>query len=426
MEHCPKSVHFLGVQNAMNDLIRRPQKIDASGRVIHDPRIPADRWRLNIPPSMNGGKKVRLFFKMAAEAKAERKRRIEAHEGAPPDLRTQLDERGATATDAINYYLKHAPKTQTISVAEGCNRFFLSREASNCKPRYISTLKSTLKPFVAKFAKRMMHEIQKDDLELYVQRLTAKDGRTQAAPRTRANTVGYLKALFTFAVEEGWRGESPAATLRKPIPDETAVSILSPGDVAKLIETALQEAYHDILPALLLQLYAGPRRAEVPHIHWANIKDKYLRLSITKVREVRAVALPAELIPWLERLRNGDARVLNIHGVAFSDSDTRGLEDAYTQRLVMLASEAGVATPRNVFRHTAITYRLLATQNSHETALWAGNSPSIIDQHYRGAATEDDAIAFYAVLKQLEPSLERYVASLPRVSKALNSQANAA
>ena len=98
----------------MNDLIRRPQKIDASGRVIHDPRIPADRWRLNIPPSMNGGKKVRLFFKMAAEANAERKRRIEAHEGAPPDLRTQLDERGATATDAINYYLKHAPKTQKL------------------------------------------------------------------------------------------------------------------------------------------------------------------------------------------------------------------------------------------------------------------------------------------------------------------------
>ncbi|MBM3874837.1 MAG: hypothetical protein FJ382_14110 [Verrucomicrobia bacterium] len=287
MEHCPKSVHCLGVQNAMNDLIRRPQKIDASGRVIHDPRIPADRWILNIPPSMNGGKKVRLFFRTLAEANAERKRRIEAHEGTPRELRAQLSERGLTPTDAVNYCLKHAPKTQKISVAEGCNRFFLSREASNCKPRYISTLKSTLKPFVAKFGKRMMHEIQKDDLELYVQRLTAKDGRTQAAPRTRANTVGYLKALFTFAVEEGWRGESPAATLRKPIPDETAVSILSPGDVAKLIETALQEAYRDILPALLLQLYAGPRRAEVPHIHWANIKDKYLRLSITKVREVR-------------------------------------------------------------------------------------------------------------------------------------------
>jgi len=405
----------------MKELIRPPVKVDASGRVIHDPKIPAHRWRLNLQPSINGGKRARLFFKTAAKAKADKQSRLRAHEEAAPDLVDRLGERGATVTDAINYYLKHAPKTQKISVVEGCNRFFLSREASNCKRRYISTLKSALKPFVAKFGKRMMHEIQKNDLEQYVQGLTAKDGRTQAAPRTRANTVGYLKALFTFAVEEGWRGESPAATLRKPIPDEAEISILSPSDVAKLIETALQEAYHDILPALLLQLYAGPRRSELPHIEWDNIRDKFLRLRLTKNREARSVEIPADLLPWLERLRAGGGRVLNIHGVAFSDSDTRGLEDAYTQRLVRLASEAGVATPKNVLRHTAITYRTLSTQNSHETALWAGNSPAINDKHYRGAATEDDAIAFYAVLKQLKPLLERYAASLPCVPKAPNS-----
>ena len=77
--------------------------------------------------------------------------------------------------------------------------------------------------------------------------------------------------------------------------------------------------------------------------------------------------------------------------------DTRKLEDAYTQRLDLISSAASVVLPKNVLRHTAITYRHALTGNLNETALWAGNSPGIIEQHYRGAATKADAIKFYEV-----------------------------
>jgi hypothetical protein len=47
----------------MKEHIRPPVKIDAKGRVIKSPQIAAHRWRLNVPASITGSKKERLFFK---------------------------------------------------------------------------------------------------------------------------------------------------------------------------------------------------------------------------------------------------------------------------------------------------------------------------------------------------------------------------
>jgi hypothetical protein len=38
---------------------------------------------------------------------------------------------------------------------------------------------------------------------------------------------------------------------------------------------------------------------------------------------------------------------------------------------------------RDVLRHSAITYRLELRQNKDEVSNWAGNSPAVIDEHYR-------------------------------------------
>jgi site-specific recombinase XerD len=382
----------------MKNHIRPPVKIDARGCRIKSPKIAAFRWRLNVPTSITGTKKERKFFKSELEAKDYARGLLAVRGSAGADLTARLKERGMSVADAIEYALLHAPSKGSSTVALACKAFIDSRRSDNCKERYIATLKSQLDLFEADFGSRAVDGISREDLEKFVARLTAKDGETPAAPKTRINFIITLTALFNFAITEGWRGENPATKLRRPALDEVSIAILSPEEVTRLLEIASRPEHREVFPALLIQLFAGPRRSELPHITWDSINDCYLRLDRTKVRRKRAVELSSTLLAWLAPFRSqGSGRVFAPANIDFDLRDTRKLEDAYTQRLDLISSAASVVLPKNVLRHTAITYRHALTGNLNETALWAGNSPGIIEQHYRGAATKADAIKFYEV-----------------------------
>jgi site-specific recombinase XerD len=382
----------------MKDHIRPPVKIDAQGRVIKNPKTAAHRWRLNIPASITGTKKERRFFKTESEAKQYAQSLLGARETAGTDLLGRLQARGMSVADAIEYALSHAPSKGSSTVANACKAYIDSRRADNRKERYLAILKSQLDLFEVDFGERTVDSISKSDIERFVAGLTAKDGKTPAAPKTRLNFIITLTALFNYAVSEGWRGENPAAKIRRPALDEVSTAILSPAEVAKLLTVASRAEYQDVFPAMLLQLFVGPRRSEIPHITWESIKDNYLRLDRTKVRQKRSVELNPTLLAWLAPFSaHRSGRVFAPANVEFDVKDTRKLEDAYTYRLEQIGSAAEVALPKNVLRHTAITYRHALTGDLNETALWAGNSPRIIEQHYRGAATKTDAISFYAL-----------------------------
>lgn len=49
-------------------------------------------------------------------------------------------------------------------------------------------------------------------------------------------------------------------------------------------------------------------------------------------------------------------------------------------------------------RHSGITYRLLAVKHDGEVALWAGNSPQMIHDHYKGLKTNKDAEEYWDIL----------------------------
>jgi site-specific recombinase XerD len=381
----------------MNDFIRPPVKVDCNKRVISDPKQRAHWWRLNVPASITGKAKERKFFKSEADAKRYAESLLEARAAIGTDLLRRLKARNMSVAAAIEYALRHAPRSTPCSVKDACKAFIESRRATNCKERYLANLKSQLDQFSEDFGVRMVDQVSKADVGRFLADLTGKDGETPASPKTRINFIITLTALFNYSVEEGWRGENPAENIRRPALDEVVTAILTPGDAAKLIEVGLLPANADIFPALLLQLFAGPRRSEIPHIRWDNIKDNYLRLDHTKVRQKRAVELPPALLEWLAPFAHLKGRVFSPGDVEFNPKDTRNVEDAYTYRLAQVAEEAKVDLTKNVLRHTAITYRDALTGDLQGTAAWAGNSPRVIEQHYRGAATKADALKFYAI-----------------------------
>jgi hypothetical protein len=184
----------------MKDHIRPPVKIDALGRIITNPKTAAYRWRLNIPASITGTKKERRFFKTESEAKQYSQSLIAARETAGTDLLARLKTRGMSVADAIEYALRHAPKKGSATVTQACKAYIDSRRSENCKERYLANLESQLDLFEADFGNRSVDSITKSDIERFLAGLTAKDGETPAAPKTRINHIITLTALFNFAV----------------------------------------------------------------------------------------------------------------------------------------------------------------------------------------------------------------------------------
>ena len=53
--------------------------------------------------------------------------------------------------------------------------------------------------------------------------------------------------------------------------------------------------------------------------------------------------------------------------------------------------------PRNVLRHSFISYRIAQVKSADQVALEAGNSPSIIFKHYRELTTEEQADKWFSI-----------------------------
>lgn len=363
-----------------------PQKVDASERLIRDPKVRAHRWRLNVPESFGDGTRERRYFLSEGEAKEAREAllRQRAAAGGAVDLVEQLRVRGVSVGQALQFALDRMPRNESKTVDEAVPLFLASRVRANCKPRYIDNLTSQLGIFQKKFGRKPTDAVAADALEIFV------EGRGR--PKTRVNYVITLRAFFNFCVAQGWASESPAVGLVQPKLDEVPVRILSVPEVEGHLATLSVACFDAIRPAALLQLFAGVRRSELPHIVWQDIRDGYLRLEKTKIRKKRAVALPDNLRAYLAQAAGpAAARLLSPPDFTYDINETRPIEDWYSAQLADLGFE------KNVLRHTAITYRDAHTGNHADTASWAGNSVGIVEEHYRGAATKADAEKFYAL-----------------------------
>ena len=63
-----------------------------------------------------------------------------------------------------------------------------------------------------------------------------------------------------------------------------------------------------------------------------------------------------------------------------------------------LARALGIEWPRNVLRHSFISYRIAAVKSADQVALEAGNSPAIIFKHYHELTTESQADSWFSIL----------------------------
>jgi integrase len=152
---------------------------------------------------------------------------------------------------------------------------------------------------------------------------------------------------------------------------------------------ALLRYFHGKEPALLGPLvmagFCGMRRAEVHGQAWEdiNLVEKHARVTAAKrgTPARRLVPLCDAAVEWL----------LLCPARKGALSDILAMD-----RIRLLAIEAKFKLPENCFRHAYISHRVAATGNIPQASLDAGNSPQIINRHYRELVTKAEGDSWFA------------------------------
>lgn len=111
---------------------------------------------------------------------------------------------------------------------------------------------------------RRMADITKDDIELA---LVSLSGKSESVYR---KTVMLYKRIFGAAEDSGIIEKSPCRKLSKGgVPQEEKVALTD--DQAATLLDAVRTATTDILPFVMIGLYAGLRREEILGLQWRNV-----------------------------------------------------------------------------------------------------------------------------------------------------------
>jgi integrase len=267
------------------------------------------------------------------------------------------------------------PAACSLTVAETVNEFLIAKARAARSDRYLRQIRVSLSSFARGRTGRSISEITVSDVEKW---LFSKDWKV----RTMRGYLADVRTLFNFAVRRGYLKSSAAAAVE--LPDDTssneAPGIHTPAQVAAVLSVA-QSHDLDVLRHLVIRYFAGVRSAEAHRLREENIlSDRgYIEIpaSKSKTRRRRLVKIQPNLAAWL---------ALGGH-----------LRAMHPQRIREAVKLAGLLWPKNVTRHSFVSYHLAAFENAGKTALEAGHSEAMLFGHYRELVTRQAATEFWNI-----------------------------
>ena len=293
-----------------------------------------------------------------------------------------------------------------ITVKEAYDKFIAEKELNNLRADSIRNLEVR----VGFLSKGHPDRLVSDVLSDHLRDIVFKEGRSAV---TNDNVRRALSSFFTWAMEHKFCAANPMLAIKPVKTERDEPETLSVGQARNLIEKAAAFKDGVILPYIALGLFAGIRPTELARITWDNIDLEAGTITIggkiAKMRQRRIVdmvcltpkdnegkeqKLPANLLAWLMP-----------HAV--KKPPIRGVNWRRDFDAVKQAAGWGTETEKNpqlkpwtqdIMRHTAISNHLAYFQHEGKTAAWAGNSPDIIQRHYKGLVKQTEAVEFWGVL----------------------------
>lgn len=254
--------------------------------------------------------------------------------------------------------------------------------------------------------------VRKLPLDMKVDKITPEriEGALDRSSPSSFNTHrARIRGFFTWAIGKEYCSANPVDRIASIKIDDTDPEAYSVDQVKRLLRAARDTRDGALLPYMVLGLFAGIRPDEVQKLQWGDIyldgKESVVTISgrVAKKRSRRTVELSENAVEWLSTCKGTP-----ILPKAFRDAmqETRIVAgfSVDKHRAEWLRRKYGVKEDAELdpwihdgLRHTAISMHYAVHGDKKMTAFWAGNSPDIIDTHYRALVRKPEATAFWAI-----------------------------
>ena len=255
-----------------------------------------------------------------------------------------------------------------------------------------NTYRRKLRPFAGAFTGREISSITEAELTVFLAR--------HENATTRNDVRDRLVTLFRWARDKGKlpRGVQLEIELTdRARSGDAEIGIMRPGDWAKLLAIVRAQWPQDLAATVLAGFCAvrsdeihGSREHPEKRQVWEDIfLDRgFLRVTAAKqgTPSWRYVPLCPAALAWL-RLIPEEQRVGPV------------CEAKAVWRVRRTGQNAGLAMPKNCFRHSAISYRIpVEDGNKSKVATDAGTSVQKIDKRYRRPVTKEEGLEWFGVM----------------------------
>lgn len=358
---------------------------------------------------MRNGKQLRHNFGTMAEAAA-KKQELDAEfhnlpqsvplvstrltvEQAAEAERAYAELGGKPLMPAVRFYLENFREAVTpMELGAAYDEFLADKQKQNLRADSITNLRVKVNFLVREHKGKNVSDILPD----HIKDCVFTKGRS---PVSANNVRRALFGFFVWAVERGYCKANPVEKTKVAEVDETEPEILPLADARKLIETAATYKDGICLPYVALGLFCAIRPdKEIARLGWNDIDLEHGTITlggrIAKMRGRRVVEMEANAVKWL--LPHAVKRTPLRPGRR--DFDALKRLCGYGGRAS--ENDAGKLKPwvPDFMRHTAISYHLALHEHEGKTAAWAGNSPDVIQKHYKGLVKgRGDAKAFWSI-----------------------------
>ena len=297
--------------------------------------------------------------------------------------------------DAVKYYCDHFdPNFGSITLDQAIERYLKNPKLKRTSKDHQDKTKQKLRNFSDAFDVRNVSEYSVDEIEDYIY-----DENKEWVDKTRSNHYAIIHAFFQFCEKKDWLVKNPVSKVDKPNPAMLEPEALSIPEVKKLLKVAGEVDNGSMLPYFVLAIFSAVRPSEILRLDWKKFvwDDKKPCFVIEgKGQRRRSVDMHPTCIKWLKPLsaKEGSVAPANakklfnlIRAIAGYKVSRKSLEISESEEWVNKIKNCdSVSRPlwiRDVMRHTGITYYLKINNDKNKTAMWAGNSPAIIDSNYR-------------------------------------------
>ncbi len=304
---------------------------------------------------------------------------------------------------AVSYFLKnHRPPEFTVNISDGLKLYIEAKEKKGIRPRSIDNMKLTLNSFAEATDNPMVHEITKETVEDYLSGMTGKDGVTPAKRKTwncvRADIGQFLKwsMMKDKTTNRPWRFDNPVEDIHAFSNEQVAeqrdpIATTDPKALPDIFSYLMNYNKGELVKAYAIAYFAGVRpdgelkKLAARESELINLKTGFIHMpaDVAKTKQKRNISISSNLRAWLEAYEDKPIIPVNFNRLN-------------------AAARKHLKLKRDETRHSFVSFYVALHRSLGDAALQAGNSETMVRDHYLNLHTKEEGQAFFSIVPDME------------------------